>query len=111
MNARIRSVGRGVLLALLIGAAPLAAADPDCSKGTNELPPAGATNPDPTDVTKTIRSFHQPLYCTEDTAHGWSASHTEFNRTDPNSSTGLNDGFTTANVSDRDPTGHRSMGY
>ena len=160
MNARIRSVGRSALLGLLLGAASLAAADPDCSKGTNEvppansllnekiqhvivlmqenrswdsyhgmidlpqcgseavgqscvdkLPPAGATNPDPTDATKTIRSFHQPLYCTEDTAHGWSASHTEFNRTDPNSSTGLNDGFTTANVSDRDPTGHRSMGY
>ena len=42
MNARIRSVGRGALLGLLLGAASLAAADPDCSKGTNEVPPGNS---------------------------------------------------------------------
>jgi len=77
----------------------------------DKLPPQGATNPDPTDLSKTIASFHQTLYCTEDTAHGWDSSHVEYNRTDPNAPDGFNDGFTTANVSAADPTGHRSMGY
>jgi hypothetical protein len=77
----------------------------------DKLPPEGATNPDPTDLSKTIPSFHQTLYCTEDTAHGWDSSHVEYNRVDPNAPVGFNDGFTNANVSAADPTGHRSMGY
>lgn len=77
----------------------------------DKLPPAGATNPDPTDSTRTIRSFHQTAYCTEDTAHGWGSSHVEFNPDDPNASTGTNQGFTKANVTAADPTGHRTMGY
>ena len=87
-------------------------------------PPAGETcvdklgcddcgsNPDPTNLSgPPIETFHQTAYCTEDTSHGWGGSHTEFNRADQNSSTGLNDGFTTANVSAADPTGRRAMGH
>src|SRR5436190_22564383 len=115
----VRNSGSLIAITLvLLGALPLAAADPDCSKGqgdvpapnaaldskiqhvivlmqenrswdsyygmidlpqcgqeaagqscVDKLPPQGATNPDPTDLSKSIDSFHQTLYCTEDTAH------------------------------------------
>lgn len=60
--------------------------------------PAGASNPR-ADGTP-VAPFHLDTYCTEDTAHGWGASHTQWGG-------GANDGFVVTN----DPAGERAMGY
>ncbi len=60
--------------------------------------PAGASNP--RDDGTSVAPFHLDTYCTEDTAHGWSASHTQWGG-------GANDGFVVTN----DPEGERAMGY
>ena len=66
--------------------------------GVDGLPEGGAVN-EATDGTE-ITSFHQTDYCTEDTHHGWSAGHEQWND-------GANDGF----VRNNDPQGRRAMGY
>jgi phospholipase C len=60
--------------------------------------PAGATNPDASGAP--VAPFHTDDYCIEDVAHGWNASHREWNG-------GMNDGFVVAN----DPDGARALGY
>lgn len=58
----------------------------------------GATNPDASGTP--VPAFHTTDYCIEDVAHGWRASHTQYND-------GANDGFVTTN----DPDGGRAMGF
>src|SRR5690606_10081023 len=58
----------------------------------------GASNP-AADGTP-VAAFHTDDYCIEDVAHGWRASHVQYNG-------GAVDGFVTTN----DPGGGRAMGY
>lgn len=67
-----------------------------------DVAPASVTNPDPNG--QPIPWHHESAYCVEDTDHGWSASHEQWNG-------GANDGFAVSNATDADPTGHRGMGY
>jgi phospholipase C len=60
--------------------------------------PAGATNPDADGAP--VSTFHTSEYCIEDVAHGWRASHVQYND-------GAVDGFVTTN----DPEGGRALGY
>ncbi len=71
-----------------------------------------ASNPNPSGGPP-VKVFHQTNLCdSEDVAHGWEASHVEWNN-------GANDGFTTANIDNDasvenphlDPNGRRAMGY
>jgi len=71
-----------------------------------------ASNPNPSGGPP-VKVFHQTLLCdSEDVAHGWPASHQQWNN-------GANDGFTTTNIDDDatvenphlDPNGRRAMGY
>jgi phospholipase C len=71
-----------------------------------------ASNPNPSGGPP-VKVFHQTLLCdSEDVAHGWPASHEQWNN-------GANDGFTTTNIDDDatvenphlDPNGRRAMGY
>src|SRR6266511_1281162 len=58
-----------------------------------ELLPLDASNPNPSGGPP-VKAFHQTNLCdSEDVAHGWEASHVEWNN-------GANDGFTTANIDD-----------
>lgn len=68
--------------------------------------PKNATNPDPLNPSgPPIKAFHQTKVCeVADLAHGWDATHQEWNG-------GAMDGFTAANVDPGDPTGSRTMGY
>jgi phospholipase C len=63
---------------------------------------ASASNPAPDGGTRPWH--HEAAYCVEDTDHGWSASHQQWND-------GANDGFAASNASTADPSGHRAMGY
>ncbi len=67
-----------------------------------DVAPAAATNPDPSGAA--VPWHHESAYCVEDTDHGWSASHEQWNN-------GRNDGFATSNASSGDPTGQRALGY
>lgn len=60
--------------------------------------PADASNPDANGAA--VAAFHSERYCIRDVAHGWNASHLQYND-------GLNDGFVVTN----DPGGERAMGY
>jgi phospholipase C len=71
-----------------------------------EVAPAGAFNPDEDAAMTPVPQFHQSTYCFEDTEHGWSPVHREWNN-------GAMDGFVAAN-NHSDPTGSdgkRAMGY
>src|ERR1041385_2263124 len=68
-----------------------------------DVPPDDTTNPDPTGGAP-IPWHHETKYCVEDTDHGWVASHTQWNN-------GKNDGFAASNVTAKDPTGQRALGY
>lgn len=70
-----------------------------------EAEPATASNPDPTNPSKSIAAFHQTNTCeVADLNHSVSGSNTEYDG-------GAMDGFTKANVDPADPTGSRTMGY
>ncbi|MFI5308042.1 MAG: phospholipase C [Polyangiales bacterium] len=51
-----------------------------------------------------ISWHHETAYCVEDTDHGWTASHDQWND-------GQQDGFARSNVKPDDPSGQRAMGY
>src|SRR4051812_15261635 len=78
--------------------------------------PADASNPS-WDNTTSIHSFHWNSVCHEEVSPGWRESHRQFNRQDPASSVGLNNGFvySAANYSrdtgGADVEGLRAMGY
>ena len=57
-----------------------------------------ATNPDPLGAPK--KRYHEYRYCIDDVAHGWGASHRQFND-------GGMDGFVITN----EPKGERALGY
>ncbi|MCA1842220.1 MAG: hypothetical protein LC792_03335, partial [Actinobacteria bacterium] len=62
-------------------------------------------NPNPTKKGKQISVFHKNRYCeVADLDHSWNGSHLEWDH-------GRMDGFTTANVRPKDPTGRRAMGF
>jgi len=69
------------------------------------------------DGTAYIQAFHMNSVCELDLSPAWNESHISFNRTNPTSSTGLNDGFaSTAGKFARDSgywdvLGQRTMGY
>jgi len=65
-----------------------------------------ASNPNPIDPSAPpITAFHKTSYCeVADLDHSWNGSHAEYDN-------GAMDGFTAANVNDKDPTGSRTMGY
>lgn len=69
-----------------------------------EVAPAGASNPNPDGGV--VTTFHLSTYCYDDTSHGWTDVHTEWNH-------GAMDGFVTANNhNDSKPAdGRRAMGY
>ena len=69
-----------------------------------EVAPAGITNPD-ADGTP-IAQFRQSVYCFDDTSHGWTDVHTEWDN-------GKMDGFVVANNHNGDAPadGKRAMGY
>src|SRR6202022_4254737 len=54
--------------------------------------PAGAQNPN-FDGTGSIQSFHFNTVCHLDLSPAWNESHVAFNRDNPSSNTGLNNGF------------------
>jgi phospholipase C len=60
--------------------------------------PSDASNPDANG--EPVEAFHAERYCIDDVAHGWNASHLQYND-------GANDGFVVTN----DPDGGRAMGY
>ena len=60
--------------------------------------PMGASNPDASGAP--VETFHTTDFCIHDVAHGWNASHRQYND-------GANDGFVTTN----DPMGGRALGY
>jgi phospholipase C len=78
--------------------------------------PADASNPS-WDNTTTVHAFHMNSVCHEEVSPGWRESHRQFNRQDPSSSVGLNNGFVysaanySRNTGGADVEGLRSMGY
>ena len=71
-----------------------------------EVAPAGASNPDEDAAMTPVPQFHQSVYCFEDTEHGWTPVHEEWDN-------GAMDGFVKAN-NHSDPQGSdgkRAMGY
>lgn len=68
--------------------------------------PANASNPNPLDPSgPPIPAFHKTTTCeVADLNHSWTGTHNEYDN-------GKMDGFTTANVDPKDPTGSRTMGY
>jgi phospholipase C len=74
------------------------------SRLPRQRPPRGSSNPNPLGGAP-IKPFHQTLRCeVADLAHGWNASHQEWDG-------GKMDGFTAANADPADPSGSRAMGY
>ena len=69
-----------------------------------DVPTGTPVNPSPADSGAPLGWHHESAYCVEDPDHGWAGSHTEWNQ-------GKNDGFALANVTAKDPTGHRALGY
>jgi phospholipase C len=70
-----------------------------------EVAPPGVSNPDDDAAKTPVPQFHNPSYCFEDTEHGWTAVHTEWDN-------GLMDGFVHANnLSSPGSDGKRAMGY
>jgi phospholipase C len=70
-----------------------------------EVAPAGVFNLDNDAAMTPVPQFHNPVYCFEDTEHGWAAVHEEWNH-------GAMDGFITANnKSSPGSDGRRAMGY
>jgi phospholipase C len=78
---------------------------PQVGQPDAEVAPAGFSNPDDTDGSQ-VAIFHETHYCYDDTSHGWTDVHTEWNN-------GLMDGFVRANYhNDAAPAdGKRAMGY
>jgi len=78
--------------------------------------PSGAQNLN-FDGTANIQAFHMNSVCQLDLSSAWNESHVSFNRNNPTSNTGLNDGFAyTAGKFARDNgywdvEGQRTMGY
>jgi len=71
---------------------------PDAGHTQVDGRPPNASNPDA--MNTPVLAFHSNQYCIEDVAHGWDASHMQYDG-------GLNDGFVVTN----DPGGERAMGY
>jgi len=69
-----------------------------------DVAPEATNDPAPPNGGAAIPWHHESAYCVEDTDHGWPASHTQWNN-------GKNDGFARSNVTAKDPTGSRAMGY
>ena len=68
-----------------------------------DVAPIDTSNPDP-DGGVALPWHHETAYCVQDTDHGWSASHEQWND-------GAMDGFARSNVTAEDPNGHRAMGF
>ncbi len=66
--------------------------------------PANASSPNPSGG-PSVKPFHQTLLCdSEDVAHGWPASHEQWDN-------GANSGFATTNSVAIEPSGRRAMSY
>ncbi len=80
------------------------------------IPAQGFTNPSFDGLTQ-VGSFRWNSICHEEVSPGWRESHRQFNRQDPASSVGLNDGFVysaanySRNTGGADVQGIRAMGY